>query len=44
MLSCPQLNEYGLFDTKHHREIFEAGRRATLAAMDTIQRAVEAVA
>jgi NTE family protein len=44
MLSCPQLNEYGLFDTKHHHEIFDAGRRATLATMDSIQRAVDAVA
>jgi NTE family protein len=44
MLSCPQLNEYGLFDTKHHREIFDVGRRATLASMDSIQRALEAVA
>jgi hypothetical protein len=43
MLSCPQLNEYGLFDTKHHREIFDVGRRATLASMDSIQRALEAV-
>jgi predicted acylesterase/phospholipase RssA len=43
MLSCPQLNEYGLFDTKHHHEIFDAGRRATLATMDSIQRAVDAV-
>jgi NTE family protein len=43
MLSCPELNQYGLFDTKHHREIFEAGRRATLAAMDSIRRALDAV-
>jgi NTE family protein len=44
MLRCPQLSEYGLFDTKHHREIFDAGRQATLAAMDSIQRAMDAVA
>jgi predicted acylesterase/phospholipase RssA len=44
MLSCPQLSEYSLFDTRHHREIFDAGRRATLAAMDSIQRALDAVA
>jgi NTE family protein len=44
MLSCPQLNEYSLFDTKHHLEIFEAGRRATLDAMDSIERAMDAVA
>ena len=43
MLSCPQLNEYGLFDTRHHREIFELGRRAALASMESIQRALEAV-
>ena len=44
MLRCPQLSKYGLFDTKHHREIFEAGRQATLSAMDSIQRAIDAVA
>jgi NTE family protein len=44
LVSCPQLNDYGLFDTRHHREIFEAGRRATLDAMDSIQRAMDAVA
>jgi NTE family protein len=44
MLICPELREFGLFDTKHHREIFEAGRQATLAAMDSIQRALDAVA
>ena len=43
MLTCPQLNQYGLFDTKHHREIFEVGRRTTLAAMDSIRRALDAV-
>jgi NTE family protein len=43
LLSCPQLNEYGLFDTKHHREIFDAGKQTTLAAMGSIQRAVDAV-
>jgi NTE family protein len=44
MLTCPELSEYGLFDTKHHSEIFDAGRQATLAAMDSIQRVVENVA
>jgi NTE family protein len=43
MLRCPQLAEYGLFDTKHHREIFEAGRQAALAAMDSIHGALGAV-
>jgi NTE family protein len=43
MLSCPGLNDFSLFDTKHHREIFDAGRRATLAAMDSIKRAMDAV-
>lgn len=43
MISCPELSEYGLFDTRHHREIFEAGRRATLAAMDRVREALEAV-
>jgi NTE family protein len=43
MLKCPQLNAYGLFDTRHHREIFEIGRRATLDAMDAIQRALDSV-
>jgi NTE family protein len=44
MLKCPELNQYGLFDTRHHREIFEAGRRATLAATESIERAIAAVA
>jgi NTE family protein len=43
MLRCPELNQYGLFDTKHHGEIFEAGKRTTLAAMDSIKRALDAV-
>ena len=43
LLACPQLNEYSRFDTKQHREIFEAGRRATLDAMDSIRRAIDAV-
>jgi NTE family protein len=43
MLRCPELNQYGLFDTKHHGEIFEAGKRSTLAAMDSIKRALDAV-
>ena len=43
MLKCPQLNEYGLFDTKHHLQIFELGRNAALDAMDSIQRALDAV-
>jgi hypothetical protein len=44
MLKCPELSQYGLFDTRHHREIFEAGRRATLAAIDSIKLALDAVA
>ena len=44
MLLCPELSQYGLFDTRHHREIFEIGRRATLAAMDSIEQALDAVA
>ncbi len=44
MLSCPELSRYGLFDTRHHREIFDVGRRATLAAMDSIKLAMDAVA
>lgn len=43
MLSCPELSAYGLFDTRHHREIFELGRRTALASMDAIQRAMDAV-
>ena len=43
MLRCPELNRYGLFDTKHHHEIFELGKRTTLAAMDSIKRALDAV-
>lgn len=44
LVTCPELSSYGLFDTKHHREIFELGRQATLAAMDAIERALGAVA
>ena len=43
MLKCPELNQYSLFDTKHHREIFEAGKRTTLAAMDSIKQALDAI-
>jgi NTE family protein len=43
MLTCPELNEYGLFDTRNHRRIFEAGRRATLDSLDSIQRAMDSV-
>ncbi len=43
MLRCPELNRYGLFDTKRHREIFELGRQTTLAAMDAIERALDSV-
>ncbi len=45
MLHCPRLNEYGLSDTnpKHHQQIFEAGREAALAAMDSIRGALDAV-
>ncbi len=43
MLRCPELSRYGLFDTKRHREIFELGRRTTLAAMDSIERALDGV-
>jgi hypothetical protein len=32
-----------MFDTKHHGEIFEAGKRSTLAAMDSIKHALDAV-
>jgi hypothetical protein len=28
MLKCPELSQYGLFDTEHHHEIFEVGRHA----------------
>ena len=43
MLRCPDLNQYGMFDTKHHDEIFELGKRTTLAAMDSIKQALDAV-
>ena len=42
-LHCPELSRYGLFDTKHHREIFDLGKRSTLAAMDSIKQALDAV-
>ena len=44
LLTCPQLSEYSLFDTKHHHEIADAGRQAALDAMDSIKRALDAVA
>jgi NTE family protein len=44
LLRCPELNRYGLFDTRHHGEIFELGKRTTLAAMDSIKQALDAVA
>lgn len=44
MVSCPDLSAYGIFDTKHHREIFEAGRKATLAAIESVERALGRVA
>jgi NTE family protein len=43
MLRCPELIQYGLFDTKHHHEIFELGKRTTLAAMGSIKQALDAV-
>jgi hypothetical protein len=43
MLRCPELNQYGLFDTRHHDEIFEHGKRTTLAAMDSIKQALDAI-
>jgi len=43
MLRCPELNRYGMFDTRNHRKIFEAGRQTTLAAIDSIKQALEAV-
>jgi NTE family protein len=44
VLTCPELNQYSLFDTKQHREIFEVGKRTTLAAMDAIKQALASVA
>jgi len=43
MLRCPELNQYGMFDTKHHGKIFELGKQTTLAAMDSIKQALDAV-
>lgn len=45
MLHCPRLNEHGLSQTnpKHHQQIFEAGREASLAAMASIRGALDAV-
>jgi len=44
MLTCPPLTAFGLFDTRHHREIFELGRQMTLDGIDSIKRALDAVA
>ena len=43
LLTCPELSQYGTFDSKHHRAIFEAGQRTTLAAIDSIKWAVDSV-
>jgi NTE family protein len=43
MLVCPELNRFGIFDTRHHRQIFELGRRTTLAAMASIERVLRDV-
>jgi len=43
MLRCPELSEYSMFDTRHHDEIFALGKRTTLAAIDSIKRALDAV-
>jgi len=43
MLRCPELSEYSMFDTRHHDEIFALGKRTTLAAIDAIKRALDAV-
>jgi NTE family protein len=39
---CPEgLNRYGLFDTKHIREIFDIGYEAALASIESIRRVVQ---
>ena len=42
-LSSPQLSHFSMFDTRNHEAIFDIGRRTTLAAMDSIRRALEAL-
>jgi NTE family protein len=44
MLMSPELSRYGIFDTRHHREIFELGRQTALASLDAIRRALDAAA
>jgi NTE family protein len=42
MVRAPELSQYGLFDTKHHRKIFEIGRQAAIASLESIERAMAA--
>ncbi len=42
MVRAPELRQYGLFDTKNHRKIFEIGRQATLASLKSIEAAMAA--
>jgi hypothetical protein len=43
LLTCPDLRQYGIFDTRNHRAIFDAGQQTTLAAIDSIKRAIDSV-
>lgn len=41
VMLCPdELSRYGLFDTRHHGEIFEIGYRAARERVDAIERAL----
>jgi NTE family protein len=42
ILCPPELSRFGLFDMKHHWEIFSIGYEATMARIDEIERAMRA--
>lgn len=43
VMLCPEeLGNYGLFDTKNHREIFNVGYRVASGSLDQIEQALEA--
>jgi NTE family protein len=42
MICPPELSRFGVFDMKHHREIFEIGYEAAMSQLGAIERALEA--
>jgi len=41
ILRSPELSQFSMFDTRNHQAIFELGRRAALAAVGPVQRALD---